>query len=241
MGPSSFTARCSTQAALALACLARDSLLGNAGRRTHDWFAAGGLRTQQAAHSTTVEDRFLPGLCAQYHPIYLWAELYVLQGAGISRTAGCCHQDESAWLGLRMAVCGAGDFAGHLAGDGLWFCSGRHCLCGLHGIHRRSAWLACVVSPLVAAVVFFMMAGPGYLRMLKMFAHGIYNFVVEPLPHVLLFLLAFVWLVPLALARSMLDADTSTPLLIALYFFPLRSYPLSSGGRMLDTFCSMGS
>ncbi len=103
------------------------------------------------------------------------------------------------------------------------------------------AWLACVVSPLVAAVVFFMMAGPGYLRMLKMFAHGIYNFVVEPLPHVLLFLLAFVWLVPLALARSMLDADTNTPLLMALYVFPLRSYPSPSGGRMLDTFFSMGS
>jgi hypothetical protein len=63
------------------------------------------------------------------------------------------------------------------------------------------AWLVAVAAPFAATLIFLLLAGAGYLRMLKLFARGIANFVVEPLPYILVFLFALVWLVPLMLAR----------------------------------------
>jgi hypothetical protein len=37
--------------------------------------------------------------------------------------------------------------------------------------------------------------------MLALFSRGIGNFIVEPLPHILIFLCALVWLVPIMLAE----------------------------------------
>ncbi len=91
------------------------------------------------------------------------------------------------------------------------------------------AWLACVVSPVLAAGFFFAVAGAGYLRMLKLFAHGIYNFVVGPLPHILIFLLALVWFVPVFIARCIHKSEASTPMLIALYVFSIALLPVAFG------------
>ena len=58
-----------------------------------------------------------------------------------------------------------------------------------------------LLRPSRRPAAFFLLAGDGYLRMLKLFARGIANFVVEPNPYILVFLFALVWLVPLTLAR----------------------------------------
>jgi hypothetical protein len=91
------------------------------------------------------------------------------------------------------------------------------------------AWLVAVIAPPVAMAVFFVLAGSGYLRMLKLFAHGIANLVVEPLPYVLVFLFALVWLVPLMLARFFRDGRPETPLLATLYVFSVALLPVAFG------------
>jgi hypothetical protein len=86
-----------------------------------------------------------------------------------------------------------------------------------------------VGAPPAAMAVFLLLSGAGYLRMLKLFAHGIANFIVEPLPYILVFLFALVWLVPLMLARSLLEARPETALLAALYIFSVALLPVAFG------------
>ena len=63
-------------------------------------------------------------------------------------------------------------------------------------------WLLCVAAPILSALGFMWIVGPSYLHMLGMISHGVYNFPIEPLPYVALFLFALVWLVPVGIARS---------------------------------------
>ncbi len=91
------------------------------------------------------------------------------------------------------------------------------------------AWLVSAIAPLAAMAAFFLLAGPGYLRMLKLFARGIANFIVEPIPYVLVFLFALVWLVPLMVGRYFRDCRPETPLLAALYIFSVALLPAAFG------------
>ena len=91
------------------------------------------------------------------------------------------------------------------------------------------AWLVAVVAPLAATVAFLLLAGAGYLHMLKLFAHGIANFVVEPSPYVLVFLFALIWLAPLMLARFFREARPEAPLLAAVYVFSVALLPVAFG------------
>jgi hypothetical protein len=91
------------------------------------------------------------------------------------------------------------------------------------------AWLVAVAAPFVATAAFLVLAGGGYLRMLKLFARGIANFVVEPIPYILVFLFALIWLAPLMLARFFRDARPEAPLLGALYIFSVALVPVAFG------------
>jgi hypothetical protein len=92
-----------------------------------------------------------------------------------------------------------------------------------------TAWLVAAIAPIVATTAFFLLAGAGYLHMLRLFAHGIGNFIVEPLPHVLVFLFALVWLVPLMLARFFREGRPEAPLLAAVYVFSVALLPVAFG------------
>ena len=91
------------------------------------------------------------------------------------------------------------------------------------------AWLVAVAAPFAATAAFLVLAGSGYLRMLKLFARGIANFVVEPTPYILVFLFALVWLVPLMLAHFFREARPEAPLLAALYVFSVALLPVAFG------------
>jgi hypothetical protein len=91
------------------------------------------------------------------------------------------------------------------------------------------AWLVAVVAPFAATASFLLLAGTGYLRMLKLFAHGIANFIVEPIPYILVFLFALIWLAPLMLARFFREARSEAPLLAALYVFSVALLPMAFG------------
>jgi hypothetical protein len=98
-----------------------------------------------------------------------------------------------------------------------------------HFFTAGRAWLIAVVAPVAATAVFLLLVGAGYLHMMKLFARGIANFIVEPLPYVLVFLFALVWLAPLMLARFFLEARSEAPLLAALYVFSLALLPVAFG------------
>ena len=91
------------------------------------------------------------------------------------------------------------------------------------------AWLVAVAAPFVATAAFLVLAGGGYLRMLKLFARGIANFVVEPMPYILAFLFALIWLAPRMLARFFREARPEAPLLGALYIFSVALVPVAFG------------
>lgn len=90
-------------------------------------------------------------------------------------------------------------------------------------------WLVAVTAPITATAAFLLLAGAGYLRMLKLFARGIANFIVEPTPYMLLFLFALVWLAPLMLARSFREARPEAPMLGVLFVFSVALLPVALG------------
>ena len=65
--------------------------------------------------------------------------------------------------------------------------------------------------------------------MLKLFANGVYNFIVQPLPHIVVFLFALVWLVPCALAAIYRQRRKEFPMLMALYVIGLALLPVAFG------------
>lgn len=100
----------------------------------------------------------------------------------------------------------------------LYFCS-----------RNGRAWLIAAVAPFVGTVAFLLLIDRSYLLMLKLFARGVLNLVVEPIPHILIFLFALVWLVPCALALFFRQQRPEAPLLTALYIFSLALLPVTFG------------
>lgn len=94
---------------------------------------------------------------------------------------------------------------------------------------RERMWILGVVAPIVSTIVFLLIAGHPYLLMLGMFSRGVYSFPVEPLPHILLFLFALVWLVPVCLARFFRERRQEAPMLAALYLVSLALLPAAFG------------
>ncbi len=92
-----------------------------------------------------------------------------------------------------------------------------------------SSRLFAAAAPLVATPVFLLYAGGGYIRMLGLFAKGVFNFVVEPLPHILLFLYALIWLIPPILAMYFQRRRKEAPLMGALYILCLALLPVAFG------------
>ena len=96
-------------------------------------------------------------------------------------------------------------------------------------VTEGKVWVFAVATPAVATLLFLIAVGGAYLRMLKLFAHGLYNLIVEPLPNVLIFLFALVWLVPQLLASSFRGRRPEAPMLTSLYIFTLVLLPVSFG------------
>ena len=94
---------------------------------------------------------------------------------------------------------------------------------------RGRVWVLGVVAPILSTAAFLLIVGRPYLRMLGMYAHGIMNFPVEPLPYILLFLFALVWLVPGSLAYFFRQRRPEAPMLAALFLVSLTLLPAALG------------
>ena len=91
------------------------------------------------------------------------------------------------------------------------------------------AWLVAAAAPFVATAGFLLLIDRSYLLTLKLFALGVFNFVVEPLPHILVFLFALVWLAPLGLAELFHERRPEATMMAALYLFSLALLPVALG------------
>ena len=100
---------------------------------------------------------------------------------------------------------------------------------GWYFFTEGASWLIAVASPFVAVAIFLLIVGESYLRMLKLFSKGLYNFIVEPLTHILLFLFAVVWLIPALLAMLFRQSRQEFPLFAALYVVALGLMPVAFG------------
>jgi hypothetical protein len=92
---------------------------------------------------------------------------------------------------------------------------------------RTWAWAA--AAPIVSAIVFLIIEGWPYLNRIGGSARGLYSFPVEPLPFILVFLFALVWMVPVCLARFFRQRRAEAPMLAALYLMSLALLPAAFG------------
>ena len=92
---------------------------------------------------------------------------------------------------------------------------------------RSWAWAA--AAPVVSAMIFLLIEGGPYLHRVGISAHGVYSFPVEPLPFILVFLFALVWLVPMSLADFFRQRRAEAPMLAMLYLMSLALLPAGFG------------
>ena len=97
------------------------------------------------------------------------------------------------------------------------------------GVTRNRRWGAGVIASFAGSLFFFLIMGADYLRMLNQFAKGVYNFVVEPTPYVLIFVAAVVWIVPVMLARAFASHSDAFARMGAIYVFSLALLPVAFG------------
>jgi hypothetical protein len=112
---------------------------------------------------------------------------------------------------------------------GLAFFSGAMVLHFYRSVAVRGRWWFTLAAPAAATAVFMLLMGRGYLRMLGLFAGGINNLIVEPVPFILVFLFALIGMVPLLLVRALRQRLRDAPMLSALYVSALATLPAGFG------------
>lgn len=102
---------------------------------------------------------------------------------------------------------------------------------GSTGPHNQ-AWpwlLTATVPPVFLGLILFTLGRP-YLRMTASFSRGALNLPVGPYPHLLVYLFALVWLVPLSLSRRAFPPrDPAAARLLAFYATSLAFLPAALG------------
>ena len=100
---------------------------------------------------------------------------------------------------------------------------------GLAAWRRGVRWLAVAAAPPVGVAVFLLLAGPSYLKMLQSVARGALNLPLAPYPHILIFLFALVWLVPLALGPVLHSEGPNGIRIASCYILSVALLPAAFG------------
>jgi hypothetical protein len=100
---------------------------------------------------------------------------------------------------------------------------------GLAVWKRGLRWLVVIAAPPVGVGVFRLLAGPSYLKMLQSLAHGALNLPVAPYPHILVFLFALVWLVPMALGPRLRASGDDGIRIVSCYILSIALLPAAFG------------
>jgi hypothetical protein len=128
------------------------------------------------------------------------------------------------WIFLGQAVC-----LGLSPEIGFAFLVGSFSFALYSCFTRGRSWAWAVAAPVVSAMIFLLIEGWPYLHRVAISAHGVYSFPVEPLPFILVFLFALVWLVPLSLADFFRQRRAEAPMLATLYIMSLALLPAAFG------------
>lgn len=97
------------------------------------------------------------------------------------------------------------------------------------GWRQAWPWFATAAIPLAVLATLLLTLGRSYLRMAASFSQGAFNLPVGPYPHLLVFLFALVWLVPLGLGRFMHLRDPASARVFAVYATGLAFLPAALG------------
>ncbi len=95
---------------------------------------------------------------------------------------------------------------------------------------NRRYMAAGIIIPALAAAI-FLWSCRSYLRMLIAFGHGALNLPLQPLPHILIFLVALIWLAPRSVGTLLhrqtwrSDRDEGAAVLVGIYGFALCMVP----------------
>lgn len=97
-------------------------------------------------------------------------------------------------------------------------------------IHSRGRqWALSLASAPFGGAAFLLLAGQPYWRMFGLFANGGFNFIVEPLPHILLYLVALIWLVPRLLAINWPKIEKEGVILTSCFVMGISLTPVALG------------
>ena len=103
------------------------------------------------------------------------------------------------------------------------------CWCYAAWRWREDRWYsaAAIVLPSIGAAV-LLLSLKSYLRMLIAFGHGTFNLPLQPIPDILIFLFAFIWLVPRYIGGTLREQDRGSresAVMIALFAFSIGMIP----------------
>ena len=134
-------------------------------------------------------------------------------------------------LSRTMFVLVAGDvlLLGISPEQGVAFLVGTMAFAGLQTWRSGVKWLLVAAAPVLGAGIFLLLAGRSYLNMLHSFAKGALSLPVAPYPHLLIFLFAVVWLIPLAIGRWLGSNDPLGVRLAACYALGIGLLPAALG------------
>ena len=91
------------------------------------------------------------------------------------------------------------------------------------------SFVPAIAAPFLGAAAFLAIVGKAYLDSIAKFSSGCLNLVVQPLPYILFFLFAAVWLVPVMLARRCRDREDDAVLMLSLSVVCLGLLPAALG------------
>lgn len=113
---------------------------------------------------------------------------------------------------------------------GFSFAAGAVAMALLLAWESRSARpLAILLAPVCALLLFMSMNGAEYFAMMRHFAGGALNLIVEPQLYTILYLIALIWLIPLTVRTALAEGRRDAILIAALYISGLGLLPPSFG------------
>lgn len=112
---------------------------------------------------------------------------------------------------------------------GFAFLAGAMTFVVLRAFRDGLRWLIAAVAPALGLLIFLLTFGRPYLRMLASFSRGALNLPVAPYPHILIFLIALVWLVPLSLGKALRSNQPKSLRMAACYALAIGLLPAAFG------------
>jgi hypothetical protein len=90
-------------------------------------------------------------------------------------------------------------------------------------------WLAIVAGAMLGALLCAAVVGRDYFLTIGRMAHGGYNVLILPSPHILIYLIAIMVLAPITVARALRRRDQSSGMILGIYVLALCLAPAALG------------